>query len=156
MAQIFTQQQTLIVKHPQMPEFKVHCLILEPVEAMELFSSLSQYQKVFAVLHPNTNELIRNDKKELETVTITNIPGEAILNILSKTVEDWEGLEDENKKPIKYEKSKLPYLFKKELSVKNEDGTREPFAVYIQAQLNSKIDLSTPEDSETKKSQKQR
>lgn len=167
MARVNTKEEKLTVIHPKFKELKVFCRVLEPVEAIDLFSRFQKFSQVVAVIHPVTGELVYNKEGKLETVTITNIPASEAIKVLEEVVEGWEGLEDNDDKPIPFHSSKLNLLFSKDLGFKEEiDDPKEEgkkkkinrsFGDYIQGELDKKLNKFADDEAENesvKKSKK--
>lgn len=148
MAKISRLSKSIKIKHPQFPELIATCRVLEPIEAMDIFGSFQQYQKVVPVIDNNGN-LIRKENGELETHVLTHLPASAVLDILHEVVENVEGLEDEDG-PIKFSNTAefLKNLFKREINVELPDGSKTAFADYIQSELNK---LTVDDSKEDKK-----
>lgn len=158
MAKIILDPEQITIKHPRFPELEVYCLEQEPVEAMDLFSSLAKYQRVVAVTNPATGEILRDNKDNVITVTLTTLPASEIINILSQVVVGWKGLEDSKGVVIPFSKENLKHLFnrglnvsttKKDNSGKDVKGTQS-FADYIQEDLNKRIEEILEEDKDPK------
>jgi hypothetical protein len=170
MAKIGKLTGNLTVEHPLFPELKVYCRILDPVEAMDVFSAFQEYQTVVAVVHPISKELIRNEKGVLETVTITNVPAKVIIDVLDNVIDwgggGWEGLEGPD--GIIVPKSEnIKYLFSRDLNIptsKLVDGVEikstQSFPDHIQEQLNTDVEKSIHKEEadapKTKTSHKRR
>jgi|SRR5690349_4052563 len=158
MAKIGALTGNLTVEHPLFPELKVYCRILDPVEAMDVFSTFQEYQTVVAVIHPVTKELIRNEKNALETVTITNVPAKVIINVLNNVIDwnggGWEGLEGPTG-VILPKPENIKYLFSRDLNIpeikivnEKEVKNSKSFPDYIQEQLNAQLDLELKKEVE--------
>lgn len=153
MAKIITDKQTHIVEHPKFKELRVHCVLPEPLEYMEMFSSFQKYQKHVAILHPITGELIKNEDRSVATQIVTNLPASAIMQILEAVIDKekgWEGLEGSSG-IITYSSSNIKHLFNRALNVpitvkrmisgvEKEIQDEQSFADYIQAEINKKMD----------------
>jgi hypothetical protein len=107
--------ETFTIVHPHFPEHKVIVIETEPTVEMDLISRFSKYQRVIAVQDREGN-LIRDEKGNLETVTITNLPSEAIIQLMSDVIKGWEGLEG-----VPYSSSNIKFLFNKKLICKTTD-----------------------------------
>lgn len=150
--------QTFTITHPKLKDVKVICRELDPIEAMDMFSGLAKYQKVVAILHPVTGEIVR-DGDEIATSIRTNLPSEAILKILETNLEGWEGIEDSKGNPIPFNSNNIRHLFNRAFSlvkmVEEKDGdkvtmkpTPQSFADYIQQEINARIDKQMKELNE--------
>lgn len=127
--------ETFTIEHPHFSEHKVFVKELEPTAEMDLFSRFAKYQRVVAVQDKDGN-VLRDDKGNLETVTLTNLPSEAVIQILDDVIEGWEGLEG-----IPYKPENIKYLFNKKLICRiNKDGkeVKQSWPDYIQAEINKR------------------
>lgn len=148
----------LTIEHPIYPEFKVYCRILDPVEAMDVFSGFQEYQQVFAIVHPVTKELVRDEKGNLETVTITNVPAKVIIDVLKDVIDwqagGWEGLEGPEDVIIPKPEN-IKYLFSRDLNITNTkivDGkevkSSQSFPDHIQERLNKEVEITIEKEIE--------
>ena len=128
--------ETFTIEHPHYPEHKVLVQEMEPTAEMDLFSKFAKYQRVIAV-QDKDGKLVRDEKGNLETVTITNLPSEAVIEILNDVLQGWEGLDG-----IPFKKENIKFLFNKKLvcRVKNDEGKeiKQSWPDYIQAQINKR------------------
>jgi hypothetical protein len=145
MAKINTKVRHITVEHPHLKGVSVKARIMEPIEAMDMFSGFSDFQRVVAVTDQRTGSPLYNKKGEPVTATITNIPASEILRILEETVESWDGLDDENDAPIPCNAANLKFLFAPELNIDKEITDEESgetrtiqqtYADYIQEEVN--------------------
>lgn len=165
MVAINTDVETMDVKHPKHSEVVATVRVLDPIETMEIFSALSRYRKVVVLTHPVTGEILYDDEQNPLTSTLTNIPADAAIEVLEKTLIRVKGLTDGNKKPIVIDLEKNPesrenlkYLFKKQLNVsivrkkKNTEGKEistpgtQSFPDFLQAEINKRAELEDSND----------
>jgi hypothetical protein len=159
MARINTKPRRIEVHHPTLKDVYVKARILEPIEAMDMFSGFADFQRVVAVVDQRTGDPLYNKKGEPITSTITNIPASEIIRILASTLEGWDGLDDENDKPIPFTEENLRILFAPELTIAkdvlDEDTGKklrtyqQTFADYIQEEINKKAMGEVQKDAQS-------
>lgn len=150
----------LTVEHPLHPEFKVFARILDPVEAMDVFSRFQEFQQVVSVIHPVTKELVRDEKGNLETVTISNPPAQVIIDILTDVIDwkhpsgGWVELEGPDG-PILPKPENIKFLFSRDLNVpttKTVEGkevkSTQSFPDHIQERLNKEVEATIEKEIE--------
>lgn len=158
MARVNTQKETIEIKHPKFKEVKVIAKKLDPIEAMDLFVGLQEYQKVVVLTDPSTKEVLLDEEGNPRVHVLSNIPATAVIDILEEVLESWEGIEDEKSKPIPFKRENFKYLFKKELNCPVKKKIKDPktkkevekevqisFADYIQAEVNKTAQEDDPD-----------
>lgn len=156
MVRIIDESVVVTIPHPVYPELKVRARVKTAVEEMDMMSDFVKYKRIVTVQDKDGN-VVRNDDGDLETVTLTALPSEAVIDLMDDVLEGWEGLEDNKGVPIPFKRENIKHLFARSLFVptKNKKGKdiNQAFPDYIQAELNKYSEnLLKAEDTESPKS----
>ena len=119
------QQPTLVIPHPNHPEVKVTARKPTRRDSLEMFRELRD-QRIPA--RDESGEILKVDG---EVVFVQVTPKDFAIRGLERIITAWEGLEDENDRPIPFNAANLTVLIDEWLDVKEEGKPDIAFSRYI-------------------------
>ena len=93
--QISRNSQVIEWQHPQHPEFKVFVKRLTNSQRSQYWAKIRKHIE-YRALTGADGQPIRNDRNEIETVRVVNIPEQLVVEGLESVVDRFEGLSDES------------------------------------------------------------
>ena len=161
-AMVDTSESTIEIPHPKYPKFITELRVLDPIEALDLFSGFQKYQRVIVLQDPKTGEILYDEEtKEPKTVVLNNVPAKEMVSVLEKVIKGWRGLRGSDGKEIPFSAGNMKYLFSKNLNVpktrkvkengieKNVEGV-QTYADYLQERVNDMMKDEEESDPKTK------